>query len=307
MLAWIVPSAAVVAVFVLAVLPELETVTSLRRLASRTPLEAALLFSIAVLVLSVFFAYTALPIYRWLEGYTMPRALRAPLIKRQLRAWHRLQATYAHQRDAGLDWYSTLEQLAAYPSSTEEIMPTRLGNALRAMEDYGTSRFGLDSQSLWYELLAMAPNDVRRDAEDARAGVDFFISAVAHLAFLATVSAFVAIWAAVAHGSWIASAAAAVVSVALLPLTYGQAVSNVGEWRLAIRALVNTGRVPLADGLGLRLPNTFQEERELWTKYVGLVAHGPHDTYLRFLNRYRVRSPSGDGEGRSKAWTSARH
>ena len=79
-------------------------------------------------------------------------------------------------------------------------------------------------------------------------------------------------------------------SFALVPLSYRQAVRNVGEWRLAIRALVNLGRLPLAKALGLRLPATFEDERELWETYTGLVAHGSHPSYLTVLNRHRATS-----------------
>jgi hypothetical protein len=119
--------------------------------------------------------------------------------------------------------------------------------------------------------------------------VDFFISALVHLALLGTVSAVVAVWTAGVGSPGVRSVIVAAVSIALIPTAYTQAVQNVGEWRLAVQALVNVGRLPLAGALGLRLPPTFERERELWNSYVGLVAHGPNGEYLRFLNRYRVR------------------
>jgi hypothetical protein len=169
------------------------------------------------------------------------------------------------------------------------------------MEGYGRTRFGLDSQSLWYELLATTSSGLRRDTEDTRAGVDFFISALVHLAVLAAASLAVVAWAAATGDTAVGSLLVAIVSLSLMPAAYSQAVHNVGEWRLAIRALVNTGRLPLADALGVRLPATFEQERELWTTYVGLVAHGPRRSYLRVLNHYRVVAPeaparAGDGD-----------
>jgi hypothetical protein len=287
--AWLVPSATAVAVFVIVVVPDFRSVASGKVLAERPPLEMALLFSIAVLILSAGFAYVSLPIYRFLEGYTMPAILARPLRRRRVREWYRLNAKYKHQLRTGAGWELTLERLAAYPESRDEILPTRLGNALLGMELYGRSRFGLDSQTLWYELRATTSDALRRDAEDARAGVDFFISALVHLALLGTVSAVVAVWTASVGSPGVRSVIVAAVSIALIPTAYTQAVQNVGEWRLAVQALVNVGRLPLAGALGLRLPPTFERERELWNSYVGLVAHGPHGEYLRFLNRFRVR------------------
>jgi hypothetical protein len=289
-MAWLVPSASAVAVFAVVVLPDLQALAPSAQVAGNQPLQAALLFSVAVLILSVLFAYGSLPIYRFLEGYSMPAILARRLVKRRLREWYRLQAQYKHELRTGLDWHVTLEKLAAYPDTPKEILPTRLGNALRAMEGYGGNRFGLESQSLWYELLSATSDGLRRDAEDTRAGVDFFISGLVHLVLLATVSACVTVWSATTGSISIGSAIVTAVSLILVKATYNQAVSNVGEWRLAIRALVNTGRLPLAQALGLRLPPTFEEERVLWDSYVGLIAHGPHPSYLRFLNRYRVET-----------------
>jgi hypothetical protein len=293
-LAWLVPSATAVALFATVVLRDLQALTPPGILNGRPPLQAALLFSIAVLVLSVLFAYANLPIYRLLEGYTMPAPVVRWLTRRRLREWYRLTAQFDHELRTGGNWHLTLERLAAYPDARRDILPTRLGNALRAMEGYGDSRYGLESQTLWYELLAATPDGLRRDAEDARAGVDFFISAFVHLLLLAGVASAVAGWAAVRGSLAGGSIIVAVVSAALVPATYGQAVRNVGEWRLAIRALVNVGRVPLANALGLRLPDTFEEERELWNLYVALVAHGPQRMELPRLNRYRAVKSSGE-------------
>ena len=192
--AWLVPSVAAVAVFAVLVLPDLRDVTPGGLLDRRPPLQAAVQFSIAVLVLSVLFAYVSLPIYQFLEGYTMPVRLARRLKRRHVRHLYRLRAQFEHELRTDQGWEFTLERLAAYPESPEHVMPTRLGNALLAMEEYGGKRFGLDNQTLWYELLSTTSDGFRRDAEDARAGVDVFISALVHLTLLGTTAAVVAVW-----------------------------------------------------------------------------------------------------------------
>jgi hypothetical protein len=185
------------------------------------------------------------------------------------------------------DWQELFERLERYPQQIELIVPTRLGNALRAMETYGSNRYGLDSQTLWYELQSTTSPTLRTDLEDNRASVDFFVSAVAHLSLLAVVSTGVAI---ACHGGHsIAPAVVAVVSVALTRPSYLAAVRNVGDWHYSIRALVNLGRGDLAHALGLRLPQSFAEERRLWSAVTDFVSYGPRDEYLRFLNVYRRR------------------
>jgi hypothetical protein len=166
----------------------------------------------------------------------------------------------------------------------EDVLPTKLGNALRAMEQYGDATYGLDSQTLWYELQSVASDNLRRDTEDARAGVDFFISAVVYLALLAVAAAAVA-----ALSLQLPPALVAVGALTAIPFAYNQAVQNVGDWRQSVQALVNVGRMPLSHALGLRMPQDFEGEREMWESMVALVHYGPRKAYLRVLDPKRVR------------------
>ncbi|WP_405436253.1 hypothetical protein OG373_05330 [Streptomyces avidinii] len=50
----------------------------------------------------------------------------------------------------------------------------------------------------------------------------------------------------------------------LIPVWYRAAVSATDEWSAAVRALVNTGRKPLAESLGLHLPGHVAAECEMW-------------------------------------------
>ena len=281
--AWLMPSATAVAIFAAFVLPYAPGPVALPKDAAT--LEAALLFILVVLILSLLFAYVSLPIYRFLEGYTMPRWLARPLRKRRLREWYRLHQTVERAvRSGAPDWQVSLESLARYPESPEQVLPTKLGNALRAMEQYGVTSYGLDSQTFWYELQSVAGDNLRRDTEDARAGVDFFISAVVHLALLAVASAAVAV-----ASLSLPPAIVALGSLLAIPFAYNQAVGNVGDWRAAVQALVNVGRTPLSAALGLRMPATFEGEREMWENMVDLVNYGPKRAYLRALNPNRLR------------------
>jgi hypothetical protein len=283
--AWLLPSATVAAVFSLLLLPDLKAEIGVSgRLNELTPVEAGAIFAIAVFLLSALFAYASQPLYRLLEGYTMPGILKKALLRRRLREWHRLQARRRRQTS---NRGELLERLAAYPRFERDVLPTRLGNALRATERYGTDRYGIDTQSLWYELNNAVPESLRRDIEDARAGVDFFVSVIAHLVLLAAVSLGIGI----ASGHT-APAVVGLISVAGLPAAYSGAVLNVGELRLAVQALVNVGRPVLPGNLGLELPRTFEEERRMWILYRRLVQYGVREAELD-LARAHVAALTG--------------
>ena len=286
-LGWILPTAITLGVFVILVLPDVvRREGSLRQyslVSSNGWIELAA-FALATFTLAVLFAYCSLPLYRVLEGYTLPRKVKRTLIGVQLRKWQRLKARAELSRDR-TDRQLAFEKLQNYPSSAQLILPTRLGNTLRAMEMYGKARFGLDSQTLWYELQASTSPALRRDIEDGRASVDFFVSSIAHLASLAVASGAVALW---IH-SLVAGTVTAV-SLLLIYPAYLAAVHNVGEWRNTVRAAVNTGRQDLADSLLLRLPTAMEDEVLLWRAVTNFVAHGPDGDRLDLLNRYRQGS-----------------
>ncbi|MEU3566805.1 hypothetical protein AB0E96_00015 [Kitasatospora sp. NPDC036755] len=154
------------------------------------------------------------------------------------------------------------EQLRRYPIDDRQITPTRLGNAIRRFEEYGHDRFRLDTQVLWDELTAVAPGPVRRQIEAANTHVDFFIALLyGHVLVAATAIASLA--AAAARVAPLL--ATAIVALLLTPVWYRCAVSATDSWASAVRALVNTGRKPLAEALGLVLPATLDEERAMWT------------------------------------------
>jgi hypothetical protein len=274
-LAWIVPSTVVVGYFVFLVLRPSPP--------SSNALVSAAFFALAVLTSAVFLAYASLPIYRFLEGYSLPRWAAQRLRRRRMCEWQRLNRL-SELGDRLPDYQLVNEQLSYYPSKRDEVLPTRLGNALRAMEGYGGDRYGLDSQTFWYELQAVAPANLRRDTEDGRAGVDFFICSLSYLVGLAV--ACVVVSAVRQDPIPLLSAAGA---VALTPLAYNAAVRNVVEWRSSVQALVNIGRRDLALRLGLKLPGTFSEERAMWERATDFVNYGNVDDYLRFLNGYRQR------------------
>lgn len=216
----------------------------------------------------------------------MPAWLRRPLLRRSRRRYLRLRALAS--RATGSQKLMAQEALKSYPEDLDLLLPTRLGNALRAMEDYGESRYGLDSQTFWYELQAVGNEKVVRSTEETRASVDFFVSSLAHLTFLSL--------AAVACVPFVSDPAPVAIlsalALALTPLAYIQAVSGVGEWRWSVQALVNTSRSQLAAAVGLTLPETHGEERRMWVSLSGLVHSGPRDRYLAVLDAARAKAPT---------------
>ena len=183
-------------------------------------------------------------------------------------------------------WLSLLEErLRRYPIDDRQVTPTRLGNAIRRFEEYGHNRFRLDSQALWHELNAVVPEPARKQADDARTNVDFFICLLyGHLV--------VALAAAVDLGvgagkPWLTALTLAALLI-LSAVWYRVAVSATDDWAGAVRAMVNLGRQPLATALGLTLPEQLADERAMWTSTAELASF-PYRTGFTDLDKYRSK------------------
>jgi hypothetical protein len=259
---WLLPSALTIGVFVLVagnVASSSPPVARLRDLSAGGVLAASAVLALISLTLATVLAYGSLPIYRLLEGYALPVRLRRQWTKKQQQQWLRLRRQVEQAARLGLDDGELREQLKLYPEILADIRATKLGNALRALETFGPSRYGLNSQNLWYELRSVAPDVLRADTEEARGAVDLFVSALTHLLFLATASMVIAAW----YGS-VAPLIVGIVALGLMRPAYDRAVGNVLEWRYSVQALVNVGRVDVAARLGLVMPDTFDLERWMW-------------------------------------------
>lgn len=289
-LSWLLPSVATLGVFVIFVYPVVSSSAALRPVSqvTQSTLGKSVVFALSAMLLGTLLSLASLPVYRLLEGYTLPRPVRRWLLRRQIRIWLRLRIsarrTTGEPSRRGLD----REQLDDYPSRCSRLMPTRLGNAFKAAETFGLDRYRLNSQIFWYELTALVPEQARKDEEDARASVDFFVSFVAHLALLGLVSLYVA----AATGS----NGALVIGLAsgfLGKLAYDAAVRNMTDWRYAVQAMVNLGRIPLAAGLGYRIPMTLHNEQKMWAAWAHFVQDNNQVNISKFdAFRTRYEKPS---------------
>jgi len=121
---------------------------------------------------------------RVLEGY-LPRwlaPLRRVLVRRMARAADRRNARLQALAPAVLEGTATAEEQARFqqldrarrrvPSRPERLMPTRVGNTLRAAESRPVDKYGLDPVAVWPHLWLLLPEHVRTELLTARAAVD---------------------------------------------------------------------------------------------------------------------------------------
>lgn len=148
---------------------------------------------------------------------------------------------------------------ADYPQNPCRILSTRFGNRMRSFESYGSSIFGLDSQTLWYELVSVLPDQTRDGLSDVQVAADFNLCSLTAAVVLGLTGMTVGV---TEHDA--VAFVTGLLSIAISPLLHRRLLAAAYEWRYAMQGAVNIGRVQLAKELGLELPVTLDGERHMW-------------------------------------------
>jgi hypothetical protein len=324
---WIVPTAVNVLLFGLFVLPSLHG-SGLATLEHVSLGERSAAGAGATVVIGPALSALKVPLYRLLEGYLWPPSVSRWSQRRRLRAKKllaaRLELVSLSQRAtpeqpadrarlvqlrsdprlwpyAKRDLKRTTGQLALlqqrlqrYPVDDSQVAPSRLANAIRRVQEYGYQRYRLDSQALWDELTAAAPKQLSSRIDAARSGVDFFVCLLfGNLGVSAAALSCLGI----SHAHRLTILVTAGVLIVASPIWYRLAIVMTDDWGLAVRALVNAGRMPLAGALGLKLPRELAREREMWQRYSGFVRTPFQDDRAALLDEFRTDQPSGSSDG----------
>jgi hypothetical protein len=280
---WIFPSIIFVALFGFFVLPS-STHLPLVHNISALGFERAVLVSVASgIALAVILNAMQVPLYRLLEGYVWPQSLQQLGRNRHLAKKRRLRMDA--EGIEGLKRDLLLEKYQQYPVEDDQVAPTRLGNAIRAFETYAFNRFNLDSQLLWSELISVAPSITNDAIERARAAVDFFVSLIYLSGLFAIASVAMSVF---GHADPLKLLVAGLIAVSLTPVWYRLAVVSTSHWASAVQALVNLGRKPLAEALGLEIPKDLKAEREMWRYVNWFIRYEFNPEVVPLVNTYRT-------------------
>jgi hypothetical protein len=275
---WILPVGLVIALFGVMVLPSLGEWTAFAALASASAAEKGLVLLVASVVIGLTLSTLSTPLYRILEGYGLwPSGWQQKRIKHHRSRRHELQkaVTGGQNESSGSAVVDALalEKFSRYPDVDDQVAPTMLGNAIRRFEYYSFNRYQLDSQQCWYHLRAAAPESTAKEVDNARSGVDFFVCLL-YMLILLTLSAVAALF--TPSPNWLRLGIAAGLGGTAAIGSYYAAVKATDAWASSVRAMVDTGRIPLAKALGLQIPAKLAEERDMW-KRVGWLLSFAYD------------------------------
>lgn len=120
--------------------------------------------------------HLTLPVLRFLEGYwAVSKPLRVRQLRRLARADDRLQVLSGKAfrgEPAGRHELAEVEQRLHDLPAADEVMPTRLGNILRAAENRPRDRYGLDPVVCWPHLWLCLDENAREELAESRKGLD---------------------------------------------------------------------------------------------------------------------------------------
>jgi hypothetical protein len=163
-----------------------------------------------------------------------------------------------------------LRRYLAFPDSEvePEVLPTRLGNALRAAESYpgDPERWGLNAPFWWPRLYLIMPDSARDQVDGARSALDQLVV----LTILAAVFCLVSLGLAIV-GQFCSAGLPAIVG---FPCAAGAFLLSRGSYLSAVTAATAYGdlvrscfdlfRGDLLTRLGWAVPPALADERELW-------------------------------------------
>lgn len=132
------------------------------------------------------------------------------------------------------------------------------------------------------------PESLTKAVDRTSAGVDFFVCLV-YLTPALGLSAAATLVTAPADAR-VLLVVTAVAALGVAPLLYRAAVTATDAWSAAVRAVVDVGRVPLAEALGLVLPDRLADERTMWQTVGWLVTFHYDPRAATALDPYRKQT-----------------
>ncbi|HEX8904056.1 MAG TPA: hypothetical protein VF771_04400 [Longimicrobiaceae bacterium] len=255
----------------------------------------ALSVTFATLVLTGLLYNLDVPLMQLYEGYPWQHSLLGRWRTRVQRERWRAERTRAavifelteKEGTAGRkrlldEWNRTRRELPVdWPDREHLVLPTRLGNVMRAFERYPTVQYEIDAIYFWPRMMGVIEPDYAAALDGARTSFVFLLN----LSFLTGVLAVVILVAGLAYlppgllvHVFLPAAAAALLSIWF----YGRMIRSAKQWGEMVKGAFDLYRGKLLEKLGYgQKPTTRREERALWKKITQQVIFGDRQKTLK--------------------------
>jgi hypothetical protein len=244
-------------------------------------------------------------ITRLFEGYwrwRVAQALYRAGIALQRRRYDRLVSIRDDKTKASNERRRAGSKLDRYfPPSREALLPTRVGNAIRAFEEHSKRLWGLDSVTIWPRIEVLLGAEERELHVDAKINFYVFVNAAVG-AFAVGVALVVdqALYAPQPTSPWLLLYA---IPFVLAYCLYRLAVDPATEWGDYVRSSIDLHRLELYEKLGVRAPTSFSDERRVAFRVNQALLYGRHpEDDLWRSKKPEDEEANGKGKGRIRRW-----
>lgn len=174
-----------------------------------------------------------------------------------------------------------------YPSQEDKLLPTQLGNILKAAEDYAKSNYGMDIVFWWPRLWLILPETVQQEIEDSQTPMISLLNLATQLVVISFAGFLYLCWQ--YKGSWglfafFAAFIPLIVGITLTAFAYHGAVSHAKIYGTLIRSVVDIYRFDLLRALHQPMPQNPYEERKLWNNLIRWVYLNEQDNAPQYVH-----------------------
>jgi hypothetical protein len=211
---------------------------------------------------------TSYYITRLFEGYPLERVSNWPLLKRiyqaalalQRRRYDRLLKIRDDESKPPKERARAARYLDRFFPNRDALLPTRVGNAIRAFERHSNKRWGLDGITIWPRTEALLSAEERELHVDSK--INFYVFTNAAMGALAVGACLVidkAVNVPQPASYWPLYAIPFVLGYSL----YRAAIEPATDWGDTVRSSIDLHRLEIYEKLGVRTPTSFSDERKL--------------------------------------------
>lgn len=163
-----------------------------------------------------------------------------------------------------------LDLYQRFPTQSDLVLPTKLGNVIRSFEYYPHREYQMDAVKTWSRLIAKIDPTYAATIDDAKTSFDFMIN----LSFLGAVSVVIQLAAGLFYGKPLASADDLLtwlwrmfLTALVAPASYYLSISRAVAWGETVKGAFDLYRKELLAQLGYDVKITSrQQERRIWSK-----------------------------------------
>ncbi|MFM0557121.1 hypothetical protein P0D69_40110, partial [Paraburkholderia sediminicola] len=149
---------------------------------------------------------------------------------------------------------SAARRLSKYYPTEPRLLPTALGNVLRAAEDLATGRYGLDSVVIWPRLYPFIGPGLGRLVDSARNQLDISVRLIPTFVACAMIS----FWFLQHYGWWLLLPCG---FLAVAALSYRASVEAAAAFGVAMNTAIDLYRFDMLKGLHMPMPSNCSDER----------------------------------------------